>query len=83
VDETMDSMGRFNMNCVGVKLYIEVLSNSHLICFKVLDYTDHSTVARFVRVAAYWSSWGEGVNFVFLCYSIYAESCNYIKILLP
>jgi hypothetical protein len=49
VDEAMDFMSCLNMSLVAVKLDIEVLSNSHMICFKVLAHTDHSTVARFVR----------------------------------
>jgi hypothetical protein len=49
VEETMDSMGRFIMNLVAGKLDIEVPSNPHLICSKVLHHTSHSTIARFVN----------------------------------
>jgi hypothetical protein len=49
VDETTDSMGRFIANLVVGKLDIEVPSNPHLICFKILHHTNNSTVARFVN----------------------------------
>jgi hypothetical protein len=41
--------GRFIVNLVAGKLYIEIPSNSHLIFSKVLHYTNDSTVARFVN----------------------------------
>jgi hypothetical protein len=83
VDETTDSVNRFITNCVAGKLDIEVPSNPHLICSKVLHHTNHSTVARFVSVVAYRSSRGEGANFVFRCCGINAESCNYVENILP
>jgi hypothetical protein len=49
VDKTMDSVGRFVANLVAGNLGIEVPSNPHLICFKVLHHTNHSTIARFVN----------------------------------
>jgi hypothetical protein len=49
VDETMDSVGCFIAKFVAGKLDIEVPSNPHLICFKVLHHTNHSTVARLVN----------------------------------
>jgi hypothetical protein len=48
VDETTDSVGRFIANLVTGKLDIEVPSNPHLICSKVLHRTNHSTVVKFV-----------------------------------
>jgi hypothetical protein len=45
-DETT-SMGRFITNSVAGKLDIEVLPNPHLIFSRVLQYTNHSTVANF------------------------------------
>jgi hypothetical protein len=51
VDETTDSVGRFIASLAGGNLHvdIEVPSNPHLICSKVLHHTNHSTVARFVN----------------------------------
>jgi hypothetical protein len=49
VDETTECVGRFIANLVSCKLDIEVPSNLHLICSKVLHHTDHSTVAKFVN----------------------------------
>jgi hypothetical protein len=48
VDETTDSMGHFIINHVAGKLDMEVLSNPHSICSKVLHHTNRSTVATFV-----------------------------------
>jgi hypothetical protein len=48
VDKT-DSMGCFITNLVAGKLDIEVPSNPHLICSKVLHHTNHSAIARFVN----------------------------------
>jgi hypothetical protein len=42
-------MGQFIMNLVAGKLEIEVPSNPHLICSKVLHRSNHTTVARFVN----------------------------------
>jgi hypothetical protein len=47
VGEIMNSMGSFFANLVAGKLGIELPSNPHLICSKVLHHTNHSTVARF------------------------------------
>jgi hypothetical protein len=49
VDETTDSGGRIIANLVAGKSDTEVPSNPHLICSRVLHYTNHSTVARFVN----------------------------------
>jgi hypothetical protein len=49
VDEKIDPVGRFIANFLAVKLDIEVPSNPHLIFFKVLHHTNHSTAARFVN----------------------------------
>jgi hypothetical protein len=49
MDETTDSVGRFSPNLVARKLDTEVPSNPHLICFKVMHHTNHSTAARFVN----------------------------------
>jgi hypothetical protein len=40
---------RFIANFVAGKLDIEVPSNPHLICSKVLHHKNHSTLARFVK----------------------------------
>jgi hypothetical protein len=45
----MDSMAHFIVNLVAGKLHIEVPSNLHLNCLKVLHHTNHSTLARFVN----------------------------------
>jgi hypothetical protein len=49
MNETTDSVVRFIANIVAGKLDIEVPSNTHLICSKVLHHTNHSTVARYVN----------------------------------
>jgi hypothetical protein len=48
VDETTDSVGHFITNFVAGKLDIEVPSNPHFICSKILHHTNHPTVARFL-----------------------------------
>jgi hypothetical protein len=48
VDKT-DSMGCFITNLVAGKLGIEVPSNPHLICSKVLHHTNYCAIARFVN----------------------------------
>jgi hypothetical protein len=79
VDETTDSMDHFIANLVAGKFDIEVPSNPHLICSKVLHRTNRSTLAKFVD-----GLWPTGVrekvlNFVFRCCGIYAESCNCVE----
>jgi hypothetical protein len=88
--ETKYPVGFLIANLVAGKLDIEVPSNSHLICSKVLHHTNHFTVARSVNdglksVVAYRSSRGEGANFVFRCCGIYLydESCNCLESVLP
>jgi hypothetical protein len=53
-----------------------------LICLKVLNHTNHFTVARFVndRLKMLWHT---GLNFVFSCCGIYAEKCNTLKVFYP
>jgi hypothetical protein len=54
-------MGHFIANLVAGKLDIEVGSNAHLICSKVLHHRNHSTVTRFVKDGLK-VSWNTGVK---------------------
>jgi hypothetical protein len=48
VNEIMSSVVCFTVNLVAGKLDIEVPSNPHLICSRLLDHTDLFTAAGFV-----------------------------------
>jgi hypothetical protein len=50
VNQTTDSVCHLIANIVSGNLDIEVLSDTHLICSKVLDDINHSTVARYMNV---------------------------------
>jgi hypothetical protein len=60
LDETTDSVGRLIANIVAGKLGIGFLY-PNLICFKVLNHTNHFTVARFVNDGLK-MRWHTGVN---------------------
>jgi hypothetical protein len=49
VDETTDSCGRFIANLIVGKLDSRKFFPPHLVAVKVLEKTNHSTVARFVN----------------------------------
>ncbi|XP_031329760.1 uncharacterized protein LOC116160649 isoform X2 [Photinus pyralis] len=49
VDETTDSMGRYVANLIVGKLSKDMLTTPHLLSCKVLERTNHCTVARFVN----------------------------------
>jgi hypothetical protein len=49
VDETTDSVVRFQVKIVAGNLDIEVPCHPYLICFKVLQHTNYSIVVRFVN----------------------------------
>ena len=49
VDETTDLCGRYIANFVVGKLHPDEPGNPHLLACKVLEKTNHSTIARFVN----------------------------------
>jgi hypothetical protein len=61
VDETTDSVDRFQLKLVAGKLDIEVPSDTYLIFSKTLHHTNHSTVVRFVKEGLK-VSWSNGVQ---------------------
>jgi hypothetical protein len=76
VGETTDSVGRFIANPVAGRLDIEVSSNPHLICSKVLHHTNHSTVGRFVNdgLKVLWSARSHKENMLI----IYTDATAYM-----